>query len=128
MKFPAYRPNKKKLMAEGRYQFQIADEPECRQGRQGGGYLILKLEIIFKDGSRKKFNTIMIPWEKNYGDLLLALGGEKDAQGNVELNEIDLLGKQFWAEIYHFENPNNPSIMWEKLKNIRTQEMDEDFY
>ncbi len=128
MKFPAYRSNQQKLMPPGQYEFEISDLPEFRQGRRGGGYFILKLEIIFKDGSRRKFNTILTPWEKEYGNFLRVLGGRRDDHGDLELDDSDLLGKQFKGEIVRVENPNNSSIIWEKLKNISERGTDEGLY
>ncbi len=118
MKLSRCQPNQKKLMKEGRYLFEIIDDPEQRKGLKGGEYYIFKLAINFEDGSSRKFNQIIVPWEVRYGNLLLALGGKQEDKGAVDLGDIDLVGVEFEAEIVHIKDRKDPLTIRERLVNF----------
>ena len=119
LKLPKYQKFNSELIPEGTYVFEIIGNPEVREGRKGGEYLILKLAVKFPDGTYRKFNQIMAPWEDRYGDLLRALGGEVDDEDGVDLGEIELIGMEFKADVVHEADRQDSSIIRERLVNIR---------
>ncbi len=119
MKLSRYQPQETELVPEGKYRFSIVDDPLKREGPKGGEYFIFRLEIIFENDSRRKFNHIIAPWEERYGDLLKALGGRKDEKGAIELGDIELIGLEFEADLVHEADQNDPLTIREKLINFR---------
>lgn len=119
MKLSRYQPQETELAPEGRYLFEITDDPEQREGRKGVKYFVLKLAINFKDGSRRKFYQNIGPWEERYGDFLIALGGKKDDEGIIDLGDIELVGMEFEAEVVHVKDQKDPLITRERLENIK---------
>ena len=115
MSLPAYEPN---LIQEGHYTFKVSEEYEKRRGEKDGVYIIFKFKIINKDGSTRKYNDIFVPWEERYKDLLLAFGGEPDEKGQIHLGDVNIIGKQFEADIVHIKDPRDPTKVRDKIANI----------
>lgn len=127
---PPYEPQ---LVPEGHYTFKISEDYEKRKGEKDGLYIIFKFKIINKDGSARKYNDIFVPWEERYRDLLIAFGAEKDEKGQVHLGDVDIIGKEFKADIVHIKDPNDPTKVRDKIANIvinddipKPEESDED--
>jgi len=122
MKLSGYKPQETELAPEGRYLFQITDDPKQREGQNGGKYLYLKLAIILRDGSRRSFYQNLGRWESRYGDFLLAFGGKRDDEGAIELGDIEFVGMEFEADVVHVEDQKDPLITRERLENIKSKE------
>jgi len=115
MSLPAYEPN---LIQEGHYTFKVSEDYEQRRGENDGVYIIFKFKIISKDGSSRKYNDIFVPWEERYKDLLLAFGATPDEKGKVHLGDINIIGKQFEADIVHVKDLRDPTKVRDKIANI----------
>jgi len=116
MHLPPYEPN---LVPEGHYIFEIDDNPEKRWGPNGGIYLIFKFRITSEEGETRNCSDVFVPWEKRYKDLLVTLGAEKDERGMVHLDDIELIGKQFKANIVHVRDNKDPEEIRAKIKDIK---------
>lgn len=119
MKLSKYQPQETKLVPEGKYRFSIVDDPIKKEGRKGGEYFIFRLEIIFENDSRRKFNHIIAPWEDRYADLLKMLGERQDEKGAIEPRDIELIGVEFEADMVHEADRDDPQTVWEKLINFK---------
>lgn len=89
-------------MPEGKYIFEVTDEPEERESAKGYPYQAFKFEAEDEYGIKRQFSDIFFPFEERYKDLLLALGGIEKDNGEVGL-EDDVTGKKFRADIKHEE-------------------------
>lgn len=114
-----YKPNQKKMLPEGRYQFEIVNDPDPRIGKNGGEYFVFSLLINFEDGSSRKFNHNITPWEARFGELLHVLGGNKNDLGDVELDIEDISGMEFEADVIQVKDPKDPLVIREKLINFK---------
>lgn len=117
-----FKPSQRNLLPEGKYQFEILDDPEQRVGRNGGEYFIFSLLINFEDGSSRKFSHIITPWETRLGELLLVLGGKKTDLEGVDLDIDDVTGMEFKADVIHVKDPKDPLVIREKLINFKSVE------
>lgn len=98
----SYKPGKYALLREGKYLFEVIDEPEQRETDKGYSYQAFQFESEDEYGIKHKFSDIFFPFEERYKDLLLALGGIEKQDGEVALEE-DITGKKFGADIRHEE-------------------------
>ena len=116
MGLPSYEPRQ---VPEGHYTFVVSEEYEKRKGEKDGLYIIFKFKITSKDGAVRKYNDIFVPWEERYRDLLLAFGAKEDEKGQVHLGDINIIGKQFEADIVHIKDPGDSSKIRDKIANIK---------
>lgn len=117
MRLPSYEPG---LAPQGRFVFEVNGLPEVRIGGNEKPYVIFKLLIIFSEGGSRKLNHIFWPSEARYGDLLTVLGAKKEGK-KVLLDESDLLGKRFRADLAHVQDKKNPTVIREKVINIEAE-------
>ena len=96
-----YSPGKYRLLREGTYLFEIIDAPEEGETK-GYDYLNFKFEAEDEYGTKQEFSDRFMSFEDRYRDLLLALGGIEQENGEVTMEE-DVTGKVFKAEIKHEE-------------------------
>jgi hypothetical protein len=110
---------------EGRYRFIVAESPIQRRQPSSSGRDFIKVIFIFRvempDGRFRKHTEHIVPWDMKYGDLLMALGGVRDPNGDAHMGDVDeddLVGKDFYAEIVHQPDRNDPTKTYAKLANI----------
>lgn len=98
-----YTPGKYRLLPEGDYVFEIVSEPEEGESK-GYGYCNFKFEAEDEYGNINEFSDRFMGFEDRYGNLLLALGGLEDKNGEVRMDEEEnVVGKKFRAKIVHQE-------------------------
>jgi len=119
MSLPSYQPQR---LAEGQYTFTISKEPEQRK-HSGAKQDFVSVTFFFRAedsyGNTKSHVESLLPWEPRYKDVLLAIGGVEDEQGEVHLHETeDIVGKSFTAEIVHEEDKRDSSKTWARIVNI----------
>jgi len=119
MSLPSYQPQR---LAEGQYTFTISKEPEQRK-HSGAKQDFVSVTFFFRAedsyGNTKSHVESLLPWEPRYKDVLLAIGGVEDEQGEVHLHETeDIVGKSFTAEIVHEEDKKDSSKTWARIANI----------
>lgn len=110
---------------EGRYKFIVAESPVKRRQESRSGEDFIKVIFVFKvempDGRFRKHTEHIVPWDMKYGDLLLALGGIRDESNEIHLGDVDeddLVGKEFWAEIAHEPDRKDPTKTYAKIASI----------
>jgi len=111
-------PHEPRLIPEGHYSFQVSEDYEKRKGEKDGLYIIFKFKIINESGETRKYNDIFVPWEDRYRDLLIAFGAKEDEKGQVHLGDINIIGKQFEADIVHVKDARDPTKTRDKIANI----------
>ena len=115
MGLPPYEP---RLIPEGHYSFQVSEDYEKRKGEKDGLYIIFKFKIISEGGEARKYNDMFVPWEDRYRDLLIAFGAKEDEKGQVHLGDINIIGKQFEADIVHIKDARDSTKTRDKIANI----------
>lgn len=103
------------ILAAGYYTFQIIEEPEAEKR---GKAVIVKfpLNAISPDGKSKKFTGYIPIWE--VGDVWKALGYKKTEEGKWHIEESELVGMQFEADIVHEPHPTKPGRTLCKIRNV----------
>ena len=124
---PSHVPQR---LPEGKYTFTISKEPEKRKHHGASGEFV-SVTFFFKADYNGDYagdhRESLLPWEQRYGDLLLAIGGEKDDKGQIHLSDqVDIVGKKFKAEIKHEPDKDDPSKSWARIRNIETPESEGD--
>ena len=123
MSLPSYQPQR---LAEGQYTFTISKEPEQRK-HSGAKQDFISVTFFFRaedsNGNVRGHIESLLPWESKYKDVLLAIGGMENEQGEVHLHETeDIVGKSFTAEIVHEEDKKDSSKTWARIANIEPPE------
>jgi hypothetical protein len=89
------------LLAPGTYNFTVTRLPKVKQGDRGYEYYEFDLEAQDPSGKTQQHREFFFPSEDRLKDMLLALGGEEDEDGEVHIEEPDLVGQTFKGEIKH---------------------------
>ena len=117
-----YDPNKAfKLAPEGPYTFFV-DDYEKRRTPNNKPFILFRFTAVAPNNQRFKITQAFWVWEERWKDLLLALGGEEDAEGKIHLPEEkeEIIGLSFEGEIQHEPDKKNAKIMRSQLVNIKT--------
>jgi len=127
MSLPNYKPSDK--LPEGHYRFTISKPPEKR--KTGNDKIFIRFYFTAHDSTGETQNHMegFFPWTSRYGDLLLALGGERDEKGEVHLSgfdEDDLVGKRVRADIEYEADQNDTQKTWARMINIKSMAADPD--
>ncbi len=116
-KLPEWRPN---LVPEGRYHFEVTEEPEVRKTNENK-WLIIKMKITDADGNARKYSDVFFPGDVKYRALLLIAGAVPDKKGIPHLKDMDteeLVGVEFKAEIVHEQDQNDTDKIRDTIRNI----------
>jgi hypothetical protein len=96
-----YKPGKYRLLPEGVYIFEIAEEPEEGETK-GFDYSNFRFLVQDEYGTNHEFLDRFMSFEDRYRDLCLALGGVEVENEEITI-EGNVTGKRFKAEIKHEE-------------------------
>lgn len=124
-------PSQSRRLAEGCYTFTLNKEPEKRRktsGESGKEFIVVTFyfRVEDKDGYVKFHTESLVPWDERYRDILLALGGKPDEKDDVHLDDVDVIGQSFEADIVHEPDKGDPAKKWARIANIIVPEVEED--
>ena len=88
------------LLPEGVYEFTVSSRPRL-ESKHGYDYYVFDLEAIDQDGTKFDYREFFFPNEDRFRQILLVLGGQKDKQGEIQIDETELLGMSFKGEVKH---------------------------
>ena len=88
------------LLPEGVYEFTVSSRPKL-ETKHGYDYYVFDFEAIDKDGTKFDYREFFFPNEDRFRQILLALGGQKDKQGEVQIDETEVLGMSFKGQVKH---------------------------
>jgi len=123
-------PSQSRQLAEGRYTFTLSKEPEKRRktGREGKEFIAVTFFFRAEDdnGNMRYHTESLVPWDDRYRSVLLALGGKPDEKDDVHLDDVDVIGQSFEANIIHEPDKDDPMKKWARIANIAVPDVEED--
>ncbi len=118
-RLPDYEPQ---LLIPGPYCFEITEEPEVKKTSNKNTYVQFKMRATDPAGRSRSYKTVLWPSEETYQNILLAIGGKRDASGRVHLSEtLDIVGSTFEADIVHVPDRQDASRMRDRIANVKVQ-------
>ena len=90
-----------KLLPEGVYDLTVSRQPKMETHSGGYDYYIFDFEAIDRDGFSHDFREFFFPNEPRLREVLLALGGIEDEEGEIQIDETEVLGLTFKGQVKH---------------------------
>lgn len=110
------------LLAEGIYEFFVSHRPKLDSTR-GYDYYVFDFEAIDPAGSKHEFRDFFFPNEERLHDVLLALGGIEDEEGQVQVDEDETVGMSFKGQIKHVVVKGKERARIEKVIEDKEQDV-----
>jgi hypothetical protein len=89
------------VLALGTYNFTVTRLPKLKQSDSGYDYYEFDLEAEDPSGKTHQHREFFFPNEDRLKEILIALGGKKNEEGEIEIDEHEAVGQRFKAEIKH---------------------------
>lgn len=115
-----------KLLPEGVYDFTVSRQPKLETHSSGYDYYAFDFEAIDKNGSSHDFREFFFPNEPRLREVLLALGGIEDEEGEIQIDESEVLGLSFKAQVKHLTIKGKERARIEKVIKEKQSDNEEE--
>lgn len=113
------------LLPEGVYEFTVMSRPKL-ETKSGYDYYVFDFEAIDQDGLNHNYREFFFPNEDRFREILSALGGQKDPDGEIQVDETELLGMSFKGEVKHVNIKGKDRARIERVIKEKQKKYDEE--
>jgi len=112
-----------RLLPEGIYHLTVSRKPKL-ENKSGYDYYVFDFEAVDKNGYKQDYREFFFPNEERLKKVLLEFGGTEDREGEVQVDEDDVVGEFLTAEIKHVVIKGRTRAKIERV--VKEKKADED--